>query len=199
MLTDLLAEGICERIPRIMLRNPRRQIMLPILVKILILQAIFIVLHYLYKWQPCRFTSILGGINESVYQHMKMCFFAYILFTLIEFAIFRRSLVQTDQYLFSRLFSATFYPLVLVVIYYFGPLVFGHFKKIGYEIFFANIALLVSSYAILVIEKQIETSKHSLAFKWIVSILFILSLVEFIGFTRKLPWLDVFKDPAEKN
>ncbi len=172
---------------------------MPILVKILILQAIFIVLHYLYKWIPCGFTSIFGGINESVYQHMKMCFFAYILFTLIEFAIFRRSILDVNQYLFSRLFSATFYPLVLIVIYYFGPLVFGHFKKIGYEIFFANNALLVSSYMTLVVEKQIEASEYSLAFKWIVSILFVLSLVEFIGFTKKLPWLDVFKDPAQKN
>jgi hypothetical protein len=130
---------------------------------------------------------------------MKMCFFAFIIFTLIEFAIFRRSIIHVDQYLFSRLFSATFYPLVLIVIYYFGPLVFGHFKKIGFEIFLANIALLASSYATIVVEKQIEAAELSLAFKWIVSILFILSLVEFIGFTRKLPWLDVFRDPAEKN
>lgn len=48
---------------------------IPLLVKIILIHIIFMLLHYLYDWYPNDSTAIFSGINESVYQHMKIGFF----------------------------------------------------------------------------------------------------------------------------
>ena len=168
---------------------------IPLLVKVLILHVIFMLFHYLYDWFPNGFTAIFSGINESVYQHMKICFFTYILFALIEFLIVRKSIKKADQYFFSRLFSITYFPLVMLVIYLIGPLVFGHIESMLFEIVFANIALIASSLTTLIVEKQVEGSKPSTAFKVVIIILFVLSFAQFVVFTQELPWFDIFATP----
>ena len=46
----------------------------PLILKIVLFQLLFLLLHYLYDWFPNSITTIFSGINESVYQHMKICF-----------------------------------------------------------------------------------------------------------------------------
>lgn len=168
---------------------------IPLLTKIVLIHIIFILLHYLYDWFPNRFTALFSGINESVYQHMKIGFFAYVIFALIEYSLTRKSISDFAQYFFSRLFSATYLPLVMVVIYLFGPLVFGQFENVTFEIVFANIAILATSFSTLTIERQIENSKAGNAFRFVTIALFVLLLFQFFVFTNKLPWFDVFAIP----
>lgn len=168
---------------------------IPLLVKIILIHLIFMLFHYLYDWYPNDFIAIISGINESVYQHMKIGFFAYLSFVLIEFLLTRKHISIFSSYAYSRLFSATYLPLVMMVIYLSGPLVFGQFKSVIYEVFFANIALLATSFTTLVIENQIEKSIPGYLFRFVIIILFILSFVEFVMFTFRLPWFDIFAIP----
>lgn len=168
---------------------------IPLLARVLIIHVIFMLLFNLYDWFPSGFTAIFSGINESVYQHMKVCFFSYILFVLIEYLIVRKSIKKADQYFYSRLLSATYFPLVMLVIYLLGPLVFGHIENIVFEIIFANISLLATSFATLIVEKQVSSSKPSITFKIVAIILFLLSLAQFIVYTYELPWYDIFALP----
>lgn len=168
---------------------------IPLLVKIIIIHIIFILLHYLYDWFSNDFTAIISGINESVFQHMKIGFFSYLIFVLIEFILTRKSVTIFSSYIYSRLFSATYLPLVMMVIYLFGPLVFGQFETITYDVIFANIALLATSFTTLVIENQIEKSRPGHLFRFVVITLFVLSFAEFIVFTLELPWFDIFAIP----
>jgi hypothetical protein len=168
---------------------------IPLLVKIVLIHIIFVLLHYLYDWFPNDFTAIFSGINESVYQHMKIGFFSYIVFALIEYAITRKSITKFRQYFFSRLFSATYLPLVMMVIYLFGPLVFGHVDNIGFEIVFANIALLATSFTTLIVEGQVAKSEPGKVFRFVTIALFVLSFFQFIVFTYNLPWFDIFAIP----
>lgn len=168
---------------------------IPLLIKIIIIHILFILLHYLYDWFPNGFTAIFSGINESVYQHMKIGYFAYIIFALAEFLITRESIKSFDQYLYSRLFSASFLPLVILVIYLCGPLMFGHLESVTSEVFFANTALLASSFTTLIVERHIESTKPSILFRSVITALFALSLAQFIVFTKQVPWYDVFAIP----
>jgi len=168
---------------------------IPLLVKIILIHIIFMLLHYLYDWYPNDSTAIFSGINESVYQHMKIGFFAYLSFVLIEFLLTRKHISTVSSYAYSRLFSATYLPLVMMVIYLSGPLLFGQFESVISEVIFANIALLATSFTTLVIENQIEKSKPGYLLRFVIIILFILSFIEFIMFTFRLPWFDIFAIP----
>ena len=168
---------------------------LPLIIKLLLIQAIFLVLHYLYDWFPNSLTAIFSGINESVYQHMKIGFFTYIVYGMIEFLITKRSIQSLNRHVYSRLFSATYFPLVMMPIYLLGPLLFGQSENMLFEIIFANIALLATSFSTLVLEGHIEKAKLELAFRVVIIALFVISLAQYIVFTYRLPWFDIFAIP----
>jgi hypothetical protein len=138
---------------------------------------------------------MISGTDESVYQHMKIGFFAYITLVLVEYLIIRKNIISNNQFIFSRLFTASFYPLVMMVIYLLGPMVFGQFQSILAEIIFANVALFLTSLSAFIIERQVESSLPLLGFKIVVIALFFLSLLQFIVFTIELPWFDIFAIP----
>ena len=169
---------------------------IPIIVKIIILHVVFLLLHYLYDWFPNSFTAIISGVNESVYQHMKIGFFSYIIFALIEFIYIKKYISLSTQYIYSRLFSSTYFPLAMMVIYLTGPLIFGLSKSMIFEIVFANIALLATSSTTLIVEGQIEKSKPAKLFCFVTIAFFILSFFQYVVFTNRLPWFDIFAIPA---
>jgi len=168
---------------------------IPIWIKAIILHIIFILLHYLYDWFPNPVTTICSGVNESVFQHMKIGFFAYNLLTLIEFGVIFRAVQDRERYFYSRLFAATYLPLVMMVVYLIGPLVFNHFESVVAEIIFANVALFITSLIALVVEKHVEKIKPDLGFKILIVLLFFISLAQFVLFTFDLPWFDIFAVP----
>lgn len=167
----------------------------PLILKIFIIHLNFLLLHYLFDWFPNNLTATISGINESVYQHMKIGFFAYSLFAIIEYLATRKSIVVIDQFFYSKLFSASYLPLVMMVIYLLGPLSFGRSESILFEIIFANIALLLTSFITLTVEMQIKSAKPSLVFRSVSIFLFILSMVQYVVFTYELPWFDIFANP----
>lgn len=168
---------------------------IPVWIKAIVLHIIFILLHYLYDWFPNPLTTICSGINESVYQHMKIGFFAYILLTLVEYVMIYKAVQDRDRYFYARFFAATYLPLVMMVVYLIGPLVFGHFESVVAEIIFANAALLLTSLITVFIEKHVEKTKPGLAFRICVLFLFFISLAQFVLFTFDLPWFDIFAVP----
>ena len=169
---------------------------IPLILKIILIHILFIVLHFMYDFVPGGITAIFCGINESIYQHMKIGFFAYILFAIIEYGLTKKTIPEFIQFIFPRLFSAAFLPLIMIVFYYVGPLFFGRIESVFLDVLFANVVLMATSFTTLVVEEQIERSSISKLFKFVTVVIFILSLIQFIMFTFKLPWLDLFEDPS---
>ncbi len=168
---------------------------IPFIIKLLLIQLIFILLHYLYDWFPGTFMSIFSGTNESVYQHMKIGFFSYLIFALVEYLLTRKSISSVSQFVYTRLFSAVYFPLAIMLIYLFCPLVLGHVTSMLIEIIFANLALLATSFTTLVVEEHVQKAEISPRFRVVILLLFALSLAQFITFTFKLPWFDIFAVP----
>ena len=167
----------------------------PLILKIVLFQLLFLLLHYLYDWFPNSITTIFSGINESVYQHMKICFFTYLLFAIIEFLIMRKSIKSINAHIFSRLFSATYLPLIMLVYFLVGPLIIGHTDSMLLEIVFANLSLIATSLTTFIVESHIEKAEPSLGLKMIIIVLFAVSFVQYIAFTYELPWFDIFAVP----
>lgn len=164
-------------------------------VKVVLFQLIYVVLHFLYDWAPNGLTTIVSGINESVYQHLKVSFFSYIPVILIEYLWLRQSLPSLKRFLTARLFTLVFMPWVMMTFFLFSPLVFGKIESIPGEILFANAALLCTFVCSLVAEHHVEKTEPGRGLIAVLSILGLLILVQFVVFTNRLPWFDIFATP----
>ncbi len=168
---------------------------IPLVVKIIGFQVVFLVMHYLYDWFPGSVTYLFGTVSESIFQHMKVVFFTYILVTAVEYGLTRGSLPSLSRYIYSRLFCSVIMPLLMNVYYFTAAAYVGHLINILLEILFANIVLLALSTTIFILEGYFEQSEPSRPLKWIIVILFILTASEIVIFNYRLPWFDVFAIP----
>lgn len=166
-----------------------------ILVKVILFQIVFLLMHFLYDWLPNGITTLFSGINESVYQHMKIGFYCYILVALIEYLWARPSISSRKRFLFSRLFTVVFLPYVMLIMFLISPIVFIKIESIPGEIIFANVTLILTSVSSLLVEKQVEKAEPGTSFQIVLLVLFLLTLTQFVVFTYRLPWFDLFATP----
>ena len=164
--------------------------------KVILLQVMFLLLHYLYEWFPNGITAVFSAINESVYQHMKVAFFAYIFVSLLEYAVVRKRIQSLSNFFHVRALVAVLYTLLVIVWFYMSCAYFVKIESIFLEILFANFATILTSITALHIEQHLEKVEFSRGFKWVSAAVFLVALSEFIIFTYRLPWLDLFANPA---
>ena len=167
----------------------------PMAVNVLVFYVSFMLLHYFYDWFPNIATMIFSGINESVYQHMKIAFFVCIFTALIEFLVLRKAIQFRNRFFFSRIFTVTYLPLLMMVIFLICPLLFGKIETVVGEIIWANIALITTAIFSFEIEKHFEKSEPTRFMQIIVLFIFFVSLIQFVAFTFELPWFDILATP----
>jgi len=157
--------------------------------------VIFILLHYAYDWFPNPVFAVFSGIDESVYQHMKIAFYAYIILIVIEFLIFRKKIERSQAYFFTRLFSTVIIPWIVFVLFFIGRALYPYeFPEIIEIIYALGITFLVGI-VISFIELEFDEVEYSKRFQILLVILLIILIMEFTVFTFRLPWHDIFADP----
>jgi hypothetical protein len=163
--------------------------------KVILLQVLFLLLHYLYNWFPNNVTAIISATDESIYQHMKVAFFSYIIVSLIEFAICHKRIESRARFFHTRALTAVLFSLLVIVWYYTSCAYFIKFDNLFLEVLFANIATILTSITGLHLEQHLEQIDFSLGMKRLSVAIFVVKLSEYIIFTYRLPWLDVFANP----
>lgn len=166
-----------------------------ILMKAFIYLIFFSVLHFGYDLTGWSFLKPFCGINESVFQHLKMAFWAYLLASVVEFLISKRKKFALGNFWISRIFSATVVPWVIFLVWYLVPATLGKFKISVMELIWALIVSYFSGLAGGFIERNLEKQQLSLSFKILVIFLVIASAFIYITFTYSLPWIDMFTAP----
>lgn len=167
-----------------------------IYLKALIYLFLFGLLHFGYGSTGLEFLKPICGTNESVFQHLKMGFFAYFFASLIEYRVIRRRF-RGNSFWCSRTLATIFIPWIIFLIWYLAPAIWGKFSTITVELSWALIVTYISGILAGIMEKGIEKAKISLGLKAVIFILFIISAFLFIWFTYKLPWIDLFVDPLK--
>ena len=130
-----------------------------LILKVAIFQVIFLILHYSYEWFPNGATRIFSATNESVYQHMKVVFFSYIILAIGEYAVCRRSITALMPFTYARLFSIVMLPLIMIPYFLTCPAFFVKIESIPLEILFANIVLIATSSSTFIMEHHLEQSE----------------------------------------
>ena len=166
-----------------------------IYIKSLLYLIIFSILHFGYDLTHWSFLTPICGINESVFQHLKMAFWAYLLTSLIEYFVIRNKSSERKSFWYPRLLSTIILPWIVILIWYFVPALCGRVKYLVLEILWSIFSTYSSGVIVGIIEKNIEKNSFSFSFKMVILILIILSAFLYVCFTYNPPWIDLFVNP----
>ena len=160
----------------------------------LVYLVIFSILHFGYELTQWSWLTPLCGVNESVFQHLKMSFWAYIFTSLIEYALVRKRYTEKGCFFYSRMLSAVILPWITALIWYIVPGIFGRIESLSLEVLWAVVSTYFSCVSVIIIEQNLN-ERFEAGFRVVVLILFVVSAILYVWFTYKLPWIDLFVNP----
>lgn len=149
------------------------------LIKGLSVWTLFIVFHFGYKLFPSDLFTLLGCPFESVFQHMKMVFFAYVIVSVVEYLIIRKSARMGNSFWMSRLFSAVLISFFVYIVWYLYPVLFGLIESPGWEILYSNIIMMVCIAITLVLEDNFQNVKFPVVARIAIIFLFVTASVNY--------------------
>jgi len=155
----------------------------------------FSALHFGYDLTGWSFLKPFCGINESVFQHLKMAFWAYLLASAVEYPLAKRKLSEQKNFWIPRIFSTTVVPWTIFIVWYLVPATLGKFRLSYLELIWALLVSYFSGLAGGVIEKNLEKQPLTFCFKFLAIFLAAVSAFLYIIFTYNLPWIDMFVAP----
>lgn len=82
--------------------------------------------HFMYDILPNPLFSILFPINESIWEHMKLLVTPVIIYSLIEYFIYKRKGIQYNNFILSYAISFIISIIVYLIIYLPVHYIFGH-------------------------------------------------------------------------
>jgi len=160
----------------------------------------FCLFHYGYELTGMAFLKPFCGINESVFQHLKMAFWAYVLLSLVEFSLLKkRQDTRIKNFVHSRMLSTVLLPWVILLIWYLLPGVFGRVESLFVEVLWAVLVTYLSGLFVAQIEKEVEKVQFQTATKVVLITVTAISAFLFVLFTYRLPWIDLFANPGTLN
>ncbi len=161
----------------------------------LLFWATFLLLYVLRKLAPVIPVTLISGVDESNFQHYKATFFAYLIISLVEYLIFRKRVSERQPYWYARLLAAIFAPWMVFLIWY-GMAALAGRLSLPLEIIWGNVATLLVGILAATFERGFEQISYGRPLQASIWALFVLSLIVYIVLTFRLPWADVFTEPA---
>lgn len=166
-------------------------------IKTVIYLGLFSLLHFGYEMTRFPWLKPFCGINESIFQHLKMAYWAYILASIIEFFSLKKKKAPGPGFITSRMLAAVFVPWVIVLVWYLAPATVGKIKSPGIELVWAITVSAFSGVSGIILEKNVESAgRLSLGLKLLAIFLVLAAGFLFVAFSYNLPWIDMFVDPA---
>jgi len=166
-----------------------------IILKAFIYLIFFSVLHFGYDLTHLSFLKPFCGTDESIFQHLKMAFWAYLLASLVEYPVYKRQNKKYESFWIPRFFSATVVPWTIFLVWYLAPATGGKFRLAYMELIWALMVSYFSGLAGGLIERTLEEQRLAFCFKVLVIFLALASVFLYIAFTYQLPWIDMFRAP----
>jgi len=127
--------------------------------------AISALIHSVYKLIPNNFTALFFSVNESIWEHNKMIFLAFLIWSIIEFIKFKKKNVFFNGFI-SALICSIFVMLIFTPIYLY---ILNTKDNIFITIFIYFIAIIISQFvSYKIFNKNEENYKAYLSiFLWL--------------------------------
>jgi hypothetical protein len=145
-------------------------------------------LHFVFELSGgLRLVAIIGGVNESVWEHLKIGFWPAFVWALIEFFVFGK---RTKNFLIAKGVSFTSIALLITGIFYASRAMGVESLAIDIANFFVSIAIAQTiSYRLVLVQRGYK------ALNIIGVILIVANLVAFSLLTYFPPKCPIFLDP----
>ena len=128
---------------------------------------------------------ILGEGIESIYAHMKMYFYAYLLVSLIEYFLRRRQFASRGSFWISRMLIASAFPWMSIAIW-FIPVALG--VRLGrYELAYSLVLTLLGLYFAFRLDDGLESVEFRPALQALIVLAFVAAFITYIGFSFRVP------------
>lgn len=153
--------------------------------------AVGTLLHYVFHWSGDNtLVAAFAGVNESTWEHMKLLFIPYFVFTMLEFTVF----AEPFRNFFAAKAAAGLVGLLLIpVLHYTIAGMFGEPPSwVNVVIFYVSAAVMYLTSYRLLSTLSLRGGIWQLAgfvLLWVLMFLFIL-------FTYRTPRLPLFRDPS---
>lgn len=160
-------------------------------IKVAILLILSCLIHFPYDWFGFFWLSLFAPISESVFQHERILFAAYLFYSLIEYNF----IYKTSNYWISRFLILIMLPWIMIMVYLLPQSFTGKMPTEGLEMFMAITSTSVVWILAVILEKDLEKIKYSKIASVVIVFLFLALFVSNIVFTFNLPVYDIFSEP----
>jgi len=148
--------------------------------------ALFIFFHQIYDiLGGGTLGAILGEGIESIYSHMKMYFYAYLVVSAIDYFVRRDPIVSAGSFWTRRMLVASSFPWMSIAIW-FIPVALG-FELGRYELYYSLAQTVLGLYFAIRLEEGLENVEFRPALKAMIWLAFLAALITYIGFSFHVP------------
>jgi hypothetical protein len=149
--------------------------------------ALFALWHQLYDLFPSTLSAVLAeGGQESIFAHMKMLFYPYLILSFADYVLLRRKGKVPASFLYARLLILVSAPWITMVIWY-VPDALGVSMDGPVELVYSILISWVGVYFAIRLEEPLEGTRYRLALRVLLSIAFLAALITYTGFAFHLP------------
>ena len=144
--------------------------------------------HFVFEltgqWPP---VALIGAVNESVWEHLKLAFWPALIYALVEFPFLKNA---TKNFWTSKSFGILSMPLIIVILFY------GYTALIGHHILWVDIALFGFAVSIgqMISFRVMTWSLLSPKVKVTGAVLLFIMILAFSLFTYLPPHFFLFRD-----
>jgi hypothetical protein len=141
----------------------------------------------LYDLFPSTWAAVLAeGGQESIFAHMKMLFYPYLLLTLADYLLLRRKGKVPASFFYARLLILVSAPWITMAVWY-VPEALGIHMEGTVELIYSILISWVGVYLAIRMEEPLEATHYRLALKVLLLIAFLAALITYTGFAFHLP------------
>ena len=153
---------------------------------------LFAFFHQLYDIFPSTITAVLAeGPDESIFQHLKMLFYPYLILSIVDYFLYRRKGQLTESFYYARMLILVSVPWMMISFFYVPESLGINLGEPGILIF-SIFASWIGVYTAIRLEEPLEAAHYRPAVKALLIMFFLSAIIIFTGFTFNTPIHDFF-------
>ncbi len=154
--------------------------------KLIVGYLFFLFFHQIYDiLGGGTLAAILGEGIESIYAHMKMYFYAYLLVSAVEYFLRRRQVVSTSSFWTIKMLIASSFPWMSIAIW-FIPVALG-FDLGNYELAYSLVITVLGLYFAFRLDEGLDGMEFRPALKALIWVAFAAAVITYVGFSFHVP------------
>jgi len=154
--------------------------------KLVVGYLLFLFFHQIYSILGGNIVEkILGEGFESIYTHMKMYFYAYLVVSAIDYFLRRKQITSAGAFWTTWMLIASSFPWMSIAIW-FIPIAMG-FDLGSYELAYSLVLTVFGFYFAIRLDEGLENVKFSPALNAMVWLAFAAALITYTGFSFHVP------------